>query len=79
MAKTNGIEFSCESVHTTSSGRNLIKLEISNPNVDELLSDINEEDLTSYIAQKFDPENIYPETELEKWATANGYVKADNT
>ena len=36
------------------------------------------EDTIAFVQTNLEPEDIFKEKELENWATANGYVKADN-
>ena len=37
--------------------------------------EIDDKELKDHIVHEFDPEDVYPRDELEKWATDNGYVK----
>lgn len=35
------------------------------------------DDATNWISANLSPDDIFSETQLEKWAEANGYVKAE--
>lgn len=78
MANTSTLRFSCASVYSSADGSRTISLEISDPNVEELLGEIDEDDLKEYLGRKFEPEDVFSTTQLEKWAEANGYVKGGN-
>lgn len=40
--------------------------------IDEAFTD---SDIISYVSGKFDPGEIFTETQLQKWAISNGYLK----
>jgi hypothetical protein len=79
MAKTKSIEVTCSEAIISPNTYNLVSVNLSHPDVDSLLENMEKDDLTAYVRDALEPEDIFSETILEKWAEANGYVKqADN-
>jgi hypothetical protein len=76
MAKTKEIDITCVSAQITPNGTKSISVSVEEPNVDDLLENIDNDDLTEYVERNFQPEDVFSETILEKWAETNGYVKA---
>lgn len=52
--------------------------QVENPDVRHLLLGINTDDLVEYVREYIAVEEIYSETELTKWAEANGYSKSND-
>jgi hypothetical protein len=73
---TENLTFSCASVHVEPISSRVINVEVGEADIDEILDDMNVEILAEYVVRKFEPEDIFSETQLEKWAEANGYVKS---
>lgn len=78
MAKTKSIEVTCSEAIISPNTYNLVSVHLSHPDVDSILENMEKDDLTAYVRDALEPEEIYPESTLEKWALANGYVKGGN-
>lgn len=74
MARTRNISFSCEEIKV-SSGRSKINVEIEDPNIDELLPAILDNEVMQYVANNFSVDDVYANDALEQWAEKNGYTK----
>lgn len=44
----------------------------------DLLALINDEVLIEVISDRYSPEDVFSEYELERWAEKNGYVKVED-
>lgn len=75
MAKTKEIEFTGSAGRFDPSTYSLLRVTIEDPNMDELLSEVADEDLIDHVQNNFKPEDIFDSKELEKWAEENGYTK----
>lgn len=78
MAKTTNLEFTSSRVTIDPYGYNEVTVAVTGPDIDTILENIHKDDITSYAKDAFEPEDIFSETQLEKWAEANGYVKGGN-
>ena len=74
MSKTKEIEVSCSSVQVGHTSRN-INVVLEEPNITEVLTAIDEDELGEYVRQNLAIENVYSQSDLEKWAESEGYVK----
>lgn len=79
MAKTNSNTINCDEVKITPNGAHVVSVEIEGFSVNDLLEDLNEDEVTEYVGRKFNPEDVFPATDLEKWAESEGYIKQSNT
>ena len=75
MAKTKEIDITCVSAQINPNGSRAISVSMEEPNIDDLLENIDKDDLTEYVERNFEVEDVFSESQLEKWAEANGYVK----
>lgn len=75
MAKTNSITISCDEVKVQPNGSHVVSVEIEGFSVDDLLDTIDEDDIASYVEKSMNPEDVFPATQLEKWAESEGYIK----
>lgn len=75
MAKTKEIFVNCANVTISPNGGRAISVSLDEPDVDGILGDIDKDDLTEYVERNFEVDAVFSETDLEKWAEANGYVK----
>lgn len=77
MAKTKEIDITCVSAQITPNGSRAISVSVEEPNIDDLLAAVDDYDLTEFCERSYQPEDIFSESVLEKWAEANGYVKGE--
>ena len=76
MAKTDSLIIVCARVDVSPAGnRNSVSADLVDINVEYVLDDISNEDISNWCQQNLEPEDIFSETQLDKWAEANGYVK----
>lgn len=76
MSKTNRIEITTREEVGITSKKSETTIRIEEPDINELLTKINKEDLISFIqSERFKPADIFEEEELIEWANGNGYVK----
>jgi hypothetical protein len=78
MSKTKEIFINCANVTISPNGGRAISVSLDEPDVDGMLGDVDKDELTEYVGRSFDPEDVFSETQLDKWAEANGYVKSDS-
>lgn len=76
MAKTISLEFTGCRVTIDPCGYNEVTVAVTGPDIDTILENIHKDDITGYAKDAFEPEDIFSETQLERWAEANGYVKS---
>lgn len=55
--------------------RNKTSIRIEEPDVNEIISSIDNDDLVTYIQSEYDPGDVFSEEDLIKWAEENGYIK----
>lgn len=77
MAKTKKIMISCDEAKITPNGAHAVCIEIEGFSVDDLLDTIDKDDIAVYVEKNMNPEDIFPATQLDKWAESEGYIKAD--
>lgn len=79
MVKTKEVSFECRNVQVTSRDYYNVNvvIEAEPVHIDSVLDGIDNENIKTYCLEKFEPEDIFSETQLEKWAEANGYVKSN--
>lgn len=76
MQKTKRITINATDDVTINSSKSVTVIRIEDPNLQDLLMEISEEDLSSFIQWNGNkPENIFDEASLIKWAQENGYIK----
>ena len=46
------------------------------PNINEV--DVDDETVVDYVQGNFSPEEVFPQSELEGWAKANGFVRDED-
>lgn len=77
MAKTYNITIQCAVAEVGRSGdRSMVSADLQDVNVEHILDDIDNEDIIEWCQKNLEVEDIFSESDLEKWAEANGYVKA---
>lgn len=78
MAKTKDISFRCVNAKVSANDYRQVTVDIeAEPEqVDSILDDIDDETIKEYVQKTFEPEDIFSETQLEKWAESNGYIKS---
>lgn len=77
MSKTKRITVIGSSATIETNTIHTVSMLVEDPNIEDLLSDIETEDLSDYLQANINVEDVFSEKELEKWAEANGYVKSD--
>lgn len=79
MPKTKEIEIRCDEARIKSNRYGFVTVIAEDPKIDELISGIHKDDILEWIlGEGFNPEEIFTNGELDKWAEENGYVK-DNS
>ena len=77
MIKTKELTVSGEEMRIIQA-RNRVTVVIENPEVNDMLMEIKEEDLASFIQWNGNkPEDVFDEKSLHKWAEDNGYKKSE--
>ena len=46
------------------------------PNINEV--DVDDETVVDYVQGNFSPEEVFPQSELEGWAKANGFIRDED-
>lgn len=75
MAKTENITITCNKVEVVPMSHSRVGVELQAVNAESILCGIHREDTAEWCRQNMQVEDIFSETQLEKWAEANGYVK----
>ena len=75
MAKTKSITFPCASASISPNTGHVVDVDVSEPNVDFILSEIDKYDLIEYVQSNHNPDDIFEQKQLEEWALENGFVK----
>ena len=50
-------------------------VEFSYPDINQV--DIDEDAIVEYVKSNFNPEDVFPESELESWAESNGFIREE--
>lgn len=77
MATTKSITINCDEAKITPNGSFAVSVEIEGFSVDDLLRTIDEDDLIDWVKRNKYPEDLFSESELEKWAEGAGYIKEE--
>lgn len=77
MHKTKKIDVTCDKAEVNPDDRRTVIVSMGNPLIDKILDAINEEDLIKWLQEHKTPEDIFSQTELEKWAAANDFIKEE--
>lgn len=75
MSKTKEVTIYCIEAHVRPHGYNKVKVVIEDPDVDDALSSFHEDDLSEYVRDNFDCDQVFDKKHLDKWAEENGYTK----
>lgn len=76
MPKTKTITVTTQDEATVTSSRNTTTIKVDEPDINELLVSIEDEDIVTYIrSENFKPEDVFNADELHAWAFENGYIK----
>lgn len=76
MAKTDSLIINCARADISPYDRNKVSVDLIDLDVTHVLDDIHNEDITEWCQRNLEPEDVFSETQLEKWAEASGYVKS---
>jgi hypothetical protein len=76
--KTEHITINCSQADVSAYDKSRVSVFLNDVDIDSLLDDINNEDIIEWCQKNRQVEDIFSESELDKWAEANGYVKADS-
>lgn len=78
MSKTKELPIECMEVRITPNRYNKVSVLVEEPILDDLLANIHKDDIVEwFVGQNFNPEDIFNQSELEKWAESEGYIKAE--
>jgi hypothetical protein len=77
MEKTKEISIECSAARINPSRYHKVSVVVEDPDVDDILDSINEDDLIDWVKRNKHPEDLFSETELAKYAESEGYVKPD--
>jgi hypothetical protein len=76
MPKTKNISIETNDEIRINHGRTKTIIHIDEPDINELLQGINNEDITDYVQwNNFKPRDLFSEEQLQDWANENGYIK----
>lgn len=75
MAKTHTLLVQCGRAEISACDRNSVSVDLLELKISNVLDDIHNDDITEWCQRNLQVEDIFSESELEKWAEANGYVK----
>lgn len=75
MSKTKELTIICDEVKVTPNSYGKVRVETEGIEVDDILHNIEHEDLIEYIKDHLSPEELFPTSELEKWAESEGYTR----
>lgn len=75
MAKTDALIINCARADISPYDKNKVSVDLVDLDITHVLDDIYNDDITEWCERNLQPEDIFSETQLEKWAAANGYVK----
>jgi hypothetical protein len=75
MSKTKEIVVVCNEVHTETNWDKNVLVTLKEPNVNDLLDNINEEELNQWVRNNKEPDALFNAKDLGKWAEDNGYIK----
>lgn len=76
MPKTKNITIETSDEVRIAHGRTRTLVHIDEPDVNELLQGINNEDISEYVQwNNFKPDDLFTEEQLRDWANENGYTK----
>jgi hypothetical protein len=76
MAIKFNLGFECTGINITAVTSKIISVDADDVDPMVILEEMPEEQLIEYVNRNKEPEDVFSETVLEKWAEANGYVKA---
>lgn len=75
MAKTKEITIMCDELTVTPNSHHNFQIEIEGFDVENILDHIDDSDLIVYIQSNKQPEEVFSQSELDKWAESEGYIK----
>jgi len=75
MSKTKLLVIACTEARVVPNGRNMVTVHIDEPHVGDALTSFSSEDIVSYVASEYGPDEVFEEKDLQKWAEENGYIK----
>lgn len=75
MPKTKEITFKCANVKVEPDNYKIMIVTVERPDMDEIFEEAEGEDIRSFIADRYDPEDIFSDKDLASWAEENGYIK----
>lgn len=76
MPKTKQISIETSDEVRITNSRNKTIVHVDAPDIQELLKEIDSEDIVSFIQwDGYNPDEVFEEKQLDKWASENGYIK----
>ena len=75
MPKTKELSFSADSIKVEHLSK-CLSVEVELSDVDELLSNIDQDDIKKYISRNYKPDEVFDESDLHDWAIDNDYTKS---
>ena len=73
--KTKELTIECSEVRITPNRYNHVTVILDEPKITDLLAAINTDDLIEYVQANIGVDEIYSQSELDKWAESEGYTK----
>jgi hypothetical protein len=77
MAKTNELSFTCSKAEVVSHDGRVVMVTIDEPDIETILMGIHTDDLIEYVQRTMGVDEVYSQSELEKWAESEGYIKGE--
>lgn len=81
MANEKDFNVVCQNASLAASSYNQLSISIEGANVRKFIEDLPEDvykEVVEFVWRNNSPEEVFPETDLAKWAEANGYTKENN-
>lgn len=76
MPKTKTLEASTSDEIRVKAYRNNVTVIVDDPQVEDMLSSMNKEDILTWIrSEGFKPDEIFEHEDLSEWAVSHGYIK----
>lgn len=76
MSETKLLTITCGEVRIVPKRNNTVTLTLEDPEIEGLLREIPWDDVVEFVlGEQVDPDEVFTNEQLEKWAKINGYIK----
>lgn len=76
MSKTQSLEIECDNAAISGTRNQRVVVAMDSPaDIDDVITQISDDDLIQWIARNKSPDDIFSSTDLAKWAESEGYAK----